>query len=59
MEFIRIGLLAVVGISLGIQLKGQKQEYGLYVGLALCLLTGALRAADLLLWTDPATGFAC
>lgn len=27
-------------------------------GLLLCLLTGALRAADLLLWTDPATGFA-
>ena len=38
MEFVRIGLLAVVGIALGIQFKSQKQEYGLYLGLALCPL---------------------
>lgn len=38
MEFVRIGMLALVGIALGIQFKNQKQEYSLYVGLAICLL---------------------
>ncbi len=47
MEFVRIGLLAVVGIALGIQFKGQKQEYGLYLGLALCLLIFSCTAAYL------------
>lgn len=47
MEFVRIGLLAVVGIALGIQFKSQKQEYGLYLGLALCLLIFSCTAAYL------------
>ncbi len=38
MEFVRIGMLAVAGIALGIQFRNQKQEYSLYVGLAVCLL---------------------
>lgn len=38
MELAKIILLAVAGILIGIQFKGSKQEFSVYIGLVLCIL---------------------
>ena len=38
MELAKIVLLAVVGILIGIQFKGTKQEFSIYIGMVLCIL---------------------
>lgn len=37
MEMIKIGLVCIVGILLAVPLKNYKAEYGIYVGIAICL----------------------
>lgn len=38
MDVIKVGLLAIAGIMLAVQFKGQKQEYGLYIGFSISLM---------------------
>ncbi len=38
MEMVRIGLVGIVGILLAVPLKSYKAEYGIYVGIAVCLV---------------------
>ena len=38
MEMVRAGLAGVVGILLAVSLKSYKAEYGVYVGIAICLV---------------------
>lgn len=38
MDILKIGLLGVAGVMLALQFKSGKQEYGLYLGFAVCLL---------------------
>ena len=38
MEMVRAGLAGVVGILLAVSLKSFKAEYGVYVGIAICLV---------------------
>ena len=42
MEIIKIGILGVAGVLLALQFKSEKQEYGLYIGFAVCLIIFAL-----------------
>lgn len=37
MEMIKIALVGIVGILLAVPLKSYKAEYGIYVGIAICL----------------------
>lgn len=37
-DMMKIGTLAVLGALLGLQFRGQKQEYSTYIGIALALL---------------------
>ncbi len=38
MDIIKIGLIALVGVMFAVSIKSYKAEYGVYVGLAVCLL---------------------
>lgn len=38
MEIIKIGFIAIVGILLAVPLKSYKAEYGVYMGIAVCLV---------------------
>lgn len=38
MEMIKIGLVGVVGILIAVPLKSYKAEYGVYIGIAVCLV---------------------
>lgn len=38
MEIIKIGFLGIVGILLAIPLKNYRAEYGIYMGIAVCLM---------------------
>lgn len=38
MDIIKIGLIGVIGILVALPLKSYKAEYGVYIGLAVCLL---------------------
>lgn len=38
MEIIKIGFVGIAGILLAVPLKSYKAEYGVYVGLAVCLI---------------------
>ncbi len=38
MEIIKIGFIAIVGILLAVPLKSYKAEYGIYMGIAVCLV---------------------
>lgn len=38
MEMVKIGLVGVVGILLAVPLRSYKAEYGVYVGIAVCLV---------------------
>lgn len=37
-EIIKIGVLGILGVMLAIQLKANKPEYGVYIGLAISIL---------------------
>lgn len=37
-EIIKVGMLGIVGVLLALQFKGQKSEYGLYIGFGLSIL---------------------
>lgn len=38
MDVVKIGMLGIAGVMLALQFKSHKQEYGLYIGFAVCLL---------------------
>lgn len=38
MDIIKIALIGIVGVMLAVSLKGYKNEYGIYIGFAVCLL---------------------
>lgn len=38
MTFFKVGAVALLGILLGIQFRGGKQEYSIYIGIGICLL---------------------
>ena len=38
MEIVKIGVLGVAGVMLALQFKSGRQEYGLYLGTAICLV---------------------
>lgn len=38
MEMIKIGLVGIVGVLLAVPLKNYKAEYGIYIGIAVCLV---------------------
>lgn len=37
-EIVKVAFLGILGVLLAMQFKGVKQEYSIYIGLALCLL---------------------
>lgn len=37
-EMIKIGLVGIVGVLLAVPLKSYKAEYGIYIGIAVCLV---------------------
>lgn len=45
MTFVKVGAIALVGIMLGIQFKSGKQEYGILIGMGICLLIFSCTAA--------------
>ena len=38
MDVMKIGMLGIAGVMLALQFKTNKQEYGLYIGFAICIL---------------------
>lgn len=38
MDALKIGMLGIAGVMIALQFKSSKQEYGLYIGFAVCLL---------------------
>ncbi len=38
MDVMKIGMLGIAGVMLALQFKSNKQEYGLYIGFAICVL---------------------
>ena len=38
MGIVKIGILGVAGVMLALQFKSNRQEYGVYIGAALCLV---------------------
>lgn len=38
MEMVKIGLIGIVGVLLAVGLKNYKAEYGVYIGMAVCLI---------------------
>ncbi len=38
MEIIRVGIISIVGVLLALQLKNQKTEYGIYMGIGVGLI---------------------
>lgn len=38
MDIVKIGLVGLVGVLVAVQIKSHKPEYGVYIGLAVCLL---------------------
>lgn len=38
MDMVRIGMVGIVGILLAVPLKSYKAEYGIYMGIAVCLV---------------------
>lgn len=37
-EIVKVGVLGIMGVLLAVQFKGQKPEYGVYIGFALSIL---------------------
>ncbi len=38
MEIIKLGFICIVGILLAVPLKSYKAEYGVYMGIAVCII---------------------
>lgn len=38
MEIVKIGLVGIMGILLAVPMKSYKAEYGVYIGIAICLV---------------------
>lgn len=38
MDIIKIGLIGIAGILIAVSIKSYKNEYGIYIGVAVCLL---------------------
>ncbi len=38
MDIIKIGLIGLIGVMIAVSVKNHKAEYGVYIGLAVCLL---------------------
>ena len=38
MEIVKIGLIGIVGILIAVPMKSYKAEYGVYIGIAVCLV---------------------
>lgn len=38
MDIIRIGLIGIIGVLIALPIKSYKAEYGIYIGMAACLL---------------------
>lgn len=38
MEMVKIGLIGIVGVLLAVGIKNYKAEYGVYIGIAVCLI---------------------
>lgn len=38
MDVLKVGLLGITGVMIALQFKSGKQEYGLYIGFAVCLI---------------------
>ena len=38
MSVMKIGMIGVLGVLLALQFKSEKTEYGLYIGVTICLL---------------------
>ena len=38
MEMVKIGLIGTVGVILAVGLRSHKAEYGIYIGIAVCLI---------------------
>lgn len=38
MEIIKIGLIGVVGVLIAVQFKSYKPEYGMHIGIGICIL---------------------
>ena len=38
MEIVKIAFIGIVGILLAVPLKSYKAEYGIYIGIAVCLI---------------------
>ncbi len=38
MEIIKLGFICIVGILLAVPLKSYKAEYGVYMGIAVCIV---------------------
>ena len=51
MGIVKIGILGVAGVMLALQFKSNRQEYGVYIGAALCLVifTISLSGLEMLL----------
>lgn len=47
-EFVRIAFLGIIGVLLALQFKGQKPEYGMYIGMGIgiLILGHAMRQAE-------------
>lgn len=47
-EFVKVAFLGIVGVLLALQFKGQKPEYGMYIGMGIgiLILGYALRQAE-------------
>lgn len=51
MEIVKIGVLGVAGVMIALQFRSNRQEYGLYLGAAICLIifTFSLSGLEVLL----------
>ncbi|WP_342759761.1 SpoIIIAC/SpoIIIAD family protein [Kineothrix sedimenti] len=38
MDVLKVGMLGIAGVMIALQFKSNKQEYGLYIGFAVCLI---------------------
>lgn len=38
MEIVKVGLLGLVGVLIAVQFRSQKPEYGVYIGIGVCVL---------------------
>ncbi len=47
MEVVKIGILGVAGVMLALQFKSNRQEYGIYLGVVICLVIFSLSLGGL------------